>query len=119
MTPLRDGMNLVAKEYIAAQDPEDPGVLILSRFAGAAAECTAALLVNPYDPETVATSISHALSMPLEERRSRHQALFQVISDNDLNSWGEHFLAVLTKDAATPPWPERLGLAPTIPARLA
>jgi trehalose 6-phosphate synthase len=119
VTPLRDGMNLVAKEYIAAQDPEDPGVLILSRFAGAAAECTAALLVNPYDPETVATSISHALSMPLEERRTRHQALFQVISDNDLNSWGEHFLAVLTKDAATPPWPERLGLAPTIPARLA
>jgi trehalose 6-phosphate synthase len=119
VTPLRDGMNLVAKEYIAAQDPEDPGVLILSRFAGAAAECTAALLVNPYDPETVATSISHALSMPLEERRSRHQALFQVISDNDLNSWGEHFLAVLTKDAATPPWPERLGLAPPIPARLA
>jgi trehalose-6-phosphate synthase len=57
--------------------------------------------------------------MPLEERRSRHQALFQVISDNDLNSWGEHFLAVLTKDAATPPWPERLGLTPTIPARLA
>jgi trehalose 6-phosphate synthase len=119
VTPLRDGMNLVAKEYIAAQDPEDPGVLILSRFAGAAAECTASLLVNPYDPETVATSISHALSMPLEERRTRHQALFQVISDNDLNSWGEHFLAVLTKDAATPPWPERLGLAPTIPARLA
>jgi trehalose 6-phosphate synthase len=119
VTPLRDGMNLVAKEYIAAQDPEDPGVLILSRFAGAAAECTAALLVNPYDPETVATSISHALSMPLEERRTRHQALFQVISDNDLNSWGEHFLAVLTKDAATPPWPERLGLAPPIPARLA
>jgi len=91
----------------------------LSRFAGAAAECTAALLVNPYDPETVATSISHALSMPLEERRSRHQALFQVISDNDLNSWGEHFLAVLTKDADTPPLQERLGLAPPIPARLA
>ena len=62
-------MNLVAKEYVAAQDPEDPGVLILSRFAGAAAELTAALLVNPYDPETVATSIAHALSMPLEERR--------------------------------------------------
>ena len=119
VTPLRDGMNLVAKEYIAAQDPEDPGVLILSRFAGAAAECTAALLVNPYDPETVATSISHALSMPLEERRSRHQALFQVISDNDLNSWGERFLAALTKDGTSPPWHERLGLAPPIPARLA
>ncbi len=89
VTPLRDGMNLVAKEYVAAQDPEDPGVLILSRFAGAAAECTAALLVNPYDPEAVAASIAHALSMPLEERRARHEALFQVISDNDLNSWGE------------------------------
>ena len=99
VTPLRDGMNLVAKEYIAAQDAEDPGVLVLSRFAGAAAECTAALLVNPYDPEAVATSIAHALSMPLEERRSRHAALFQVISDNDLNWWGEHFLAALTKDA--------------------
>jgi trehalose 6-phosphate synthase len=119
VTPLRDGMNLVAKEYIAAQDPEDPGVLILSRFAGAAAECTAALLVNPYDPETVATSISHALSMPLEERRSRHQALFQVISDNDLNSWGEHFLAALTRDGTSPPQREPLDLVPTIPARLA
>jgi len=119
VTPLRDGMNLVAKEYIAAQDPEDPGVLILSRFAGAAAECTAALLVNPYDPETVATSISHALSMPLDERRTRHQALFQVISDNDLNSWGEHFLAVLTKDEASPPRREELDVPPTIPARLA
>ena len=84
-------MNLVAKEYIAAQDAEDPGVLILSRFAGAAAEFTAALLVNPYDPEAVATSISHALSMPLEERRKRHAALIQVISENDLKSWGEHF----------------------------
>ncbi len=119
VTPLRDGMNLVAKEYIAAQDPEDPGVLILSRFAGAAAECTAALLVNPYDPETVATSISHALSMPLEERRTRHQALFQVISDNDLNSWGEHFLAALTRDGTSPPQREPLDLVPTIPARLA
>ena len=94
-------MNLVAKEYIAAQDAEDPGVLVLSRFAGAAAECTAALLVNPYDPEAVATSIAHALSMPLEERRSRHAALFQVISDNDLNWWGEHFLAALTKDGSS------------------
>jgi trehalose 6-phosphate synthase len=102
VTPLRDGMNLVAKEYIAAQDPEDPGVLILSRFAGAAAECSAALLVNPYDPETVATSIAHALSMPLEERRMRHEALLRVISDNDLNSWGEHFLAALTQGTDLP-----------------
>ncbi len=112
VTPLRDGMNLVAKEYIAAQDPDDPGVLILSRFAGAAAECTAALLVNPYDPETVATSIAHALSMPLEERRTRHEALFQVISENDLKSWGEGFLATLTKKAEVPRWHEQLGFRP-------
>jgi trehalose 6-phosphate synthase len=113
VTPLRDGMNLVAKEYIAAQDAEDPGVLILSRFAGAAAELTAALLVNPYDPETVATSIAHALSMPLEERRTRHQALLRVISDNDLKTWGEVFLATLTKTADLPIWREPLGLGPT------
>ena len=96
-------MNLVAKEYIAAQDPEDPGILILSRFAGAAAECSAALIVNPYDPESVATSIAHALSMPLEERRTRHETLFRVISENDLKSWGELFLASLTKSAHLPP----------------
>ena len=114
VTPLRDGMNLVAKEYIAAQDAADPGVLILSRFAGAAAECTAALLVNPYDPESVSTSIAHALSMPLEERRRRHEALFQVISENDLNSWGEHFLNALTQDAASPLWYEQLGFAPSL-----
>ena len=102
VTPLRDGMNLVAKEYIAAQDPEDPGVLILSRFAGAAAECSAAVLVNPYDPEAVATSIAHALSMPNEERRMRHETLLRVISDNDLDSWGEHFLAALTQGADLP-----------------
>jgi len=95
VTPLRDGMNLVAKEYIAAQDPTDPGVLVLSRFAGAAAECTAALLVNPHDPEMVATSISHALSMPLEERQNRHAALFRVISANSLNSWGQKFESLL------------------------
>jgi trehalose 6-phosphate synthase len=112
VTPLRDGMNLVAKEYIAAQDPADPGVLVLSRFAGAAAECTAALIVNPYDPETVATSIAHALSMPLEERRARHAALFQVISENDIYWWGEHFLSVLTKEAGRPPWHEQLGVTP-------
>jgi trehalose 6-phosphate synthase len=119
VTPLRDGMNLVAKEYIAAQDPENPGVLILSRFAGAAAECSAALLVNPYDPETVATSIAHALSMPLEERRSRHEALLHVISDNDLKSWGELFLATLTKSADLPLWREQLGLHPALATNIA
>jgi trehalose 6-phosphate synthase len=119
VTPLRDGMNLVAKEYIAAQDPDDPGVLILSRFAGAAAELTAALLVNPYDPEAVATSISHALSMSLEERRTRHKALFHLISENDLKSWGELFLASLTKDPDLPLWHEHLGLRPLLNSSLA
>jgi trehalose 6-phosphate synthase len=97
VTPLRDGMNLVAKEYVASQDPEDPGVLILSRFAGAAVECEAALLVNPYDPESVGTAIGQALSMPLDERRSRQDALFQVLMANDVKVWGERFIMALTR----------------------
>src|SRR5438552_3668493 len=88
VTPLRDGMNLVAKEYVACQDPEDPGVLILSRFAGAAVECEASLLVNPYDAESVGTTIARALSMPLEERRSRQDALLQVLMANNVTLWG-------------------------------
>jgi trehalose 6-phosphate synthase len=98
VTPLRDGMNLVAKEYIAAQDSDDPGVLVLSRFAGAAAELTSALLVNPYDPEAVAMTIVRALSMSLDERRERHRAAFQVVSDNNIKWWAEHFLRVLKQD---------------------
>ena len=117
VTPLRDGMNLVAKEYIAAQDPADPGVLILSRFAGAAADLTAALLVNPYDPEAVATSLSHALSMSLEERRARHQILFRLISENDLKAWGERFLAALTTGPDLPLWHEHLG-PPVLPENI-
>jgi trehalose 6-phosphate synthase len=104
VTPLRDGMNLVAKEYVSAQDPENPGVLILSRFAGASAECHAALLVNPHDPESVGIAIAQALSMPLDERRERHDALFQVLQANDAESWGEHFLSSLLR-------PIRNGLA--------
>ena len=105
VTPLRDGMNLVAKEYVACQDPANPGVLILSRFAGAAAECTAALLVNPYDPESVGTAIGQALSMPLEERRSRHNALFQMLLAHDVRDWGERFLSALTPPPASAKWP--------------
>jgi trehalose 6-phosphate synthase len=100
VTPLRDGMNLVAKEYIAAQNPEDPGVLILSRFAGAAHECKAALLVNPYDPDSVAAAIGRALSMPLTERRDRHKAIFEVLSHNDIESWAERFLRILQRAPA-------------------
>jgi trehalose 6-phosphate synthase len=118
ITPLRDGMNLVAKEYIAAQDAADPGALILSRFAGAAVECRAALLVNPYDPEAVATSIARALSMPLEERRARHKTLFQVTSENDLKLWGDRFLATLINVADSPIWHEELGIAPELNSTL-
>jgi trehalose 6-phosphate synthase len=99
VTPLRDGMNLVAKEYVAAQDPEDPGVLILSRFAGAAVEMQSALLVNPYDSEAVAASIDQALSMPLEERRARHGDLIKVLAANDIKDWGTRFIGALTRPA--------------------
>jgi trehalose 6-phosphate synthase len=99
VTPLRDGMNLVAKEYVAAQNEEDPGVLILSRFAGAARECAAALLVNPYDPEGVAIAINRALSMPLQERQQRHAANFKVLVENDLSHWAERFLGLLERPA--------------------
>jgi Glycosyltransferase family 20 len=95
VTPLRDGMDLVAKEYVASQNPDDPGVLILSRFAGAAHECRTALLVNPYDPHSVAAAIGQALSMPLAERRKRHDALFRVLSHNDIQHWADRFLATL------------------------
>jgi trehalose 6-phosphate synthase len=98
VTPLRDGMNLVAKEYVASQNPDDPGVLILSRFAGAAQECKAALLVNPYDPGSVAAAIGQALSMPLAERRERHDSLFQVLSHNDVQHWADRYLTALERE---------------------
>jgi len=96
VTPLRDGMNLVAKEYVAAQDAADPGALILSRFAGAAAEFKeGALLVNPYDPDAVAMAIARAMAMPLGERKSRHNALFGALLRNDISKWGDKFLSAL------------------------
>ncbi|HVV62858.1 MAG TPA: alpha,alpha-trehalose-phosphate synthase (UDP-forming) [Pseudolabrys sp.] len=95
VTPLRDGMNLVAKEFIAAQDPEDPGVLVLSRFAGAAQECTDALLINPYDPEGVANALNRALSMPLEERKRRYARMFKQLCENDLTHWAQRFSSAL------------------------
>ena len=95
VTPLRDGMNLVAKEFIAAQDPDDPGVLVLSRFAGAAEQMREALLVNPYDTAGTAAAIHLALQMPLEERRLRHQALMTTIRRFDVHWWCETFLESL------------------------
>jgi trehalose 6-phosphate synthase len=95
VTPLRDGMNLVAKEYVAAQDTENPGVLVLSEFAGAAADLRAALLVNPNDPESVAAAIHHALVMPLAERKQRHHELFRAVKRTDISKWGEAFVSLL------------------------
>jgi trehalose 6-phosphate synthase len=95
VTPLRDGMNLVAKEYVTAQNEEDPGVLVLSRFAGAAEQLPEALLVNPYDTEGTAAAILLALQMPLEERRNRHQAMMQTIRRYDVHWWCDSFLNAL------------------------
>ncbi|MGE5538991.1 MAG: alpha,alpha-trehalose-phosphate synthase (UDP-forming) [Gemmatimonas sp.] len=95
VTPLRDGMNLVAKEYVAAQDPDDPGVLILSRFAGAAEELTSALIVNPFDVDEMADTLHAALTMPLDERRARHAPMLECLRINNINAWKERFLAEL------------------------
>jgi trehalose 6-phosphate synthase len=95
VTPLRDGMNLVAKEYVAAQDPEDPGVLILSRFAGAARQLTDALIVNPYSREDLVDSVKRALSMPLVERRRRWQSMIDNVRTEDVIAWRESFVAAL------------------------
>lgn len=96
VTPLRDGMNLVAMEYIAAQDEEDPGVLVLSRFAGAAAVLDAALIVNPFDSSAVAEAIHQGLMMPKEERRARWLSLMDRIEQDSAASWCRRFLARLT-----------------------
>lgn len=95
VTPLRDGMNLVAKEYVATQDPADPGVLILSQFAGAAYELATALIVNPHDTQEVGESLDRALRMPLEERRERWSAMMETLRRNNINQWRERFLAAL------------------------
>ncbi len=96
VTPLRDGMNLVAKEYIAAQDPENPGVLILSRFAGAAQQMPDALLVNPHSSDEMASAIRDALDMPLEERKARYEKLIGTVRDENVKQWTEDFITDLT-----------------------
>jgi trehalose 6-phosphate synthase len=95
VTPLRDGMNLVAKEFIAAQDRADPGMLVLSRFAGAAEQLKEALLVNPYDAQGTAQAIKRALTMPLSERIDRHEALLSRIRKFDIRWWSSSFLQAL------------------------
>ncbi|MHB8813905.1 MAG: alpha,alpha-trehalose-phosphate synthase (UDP-forming) [Steroidobacteraceae bacterium] len=92
VTALRDGMNLVAKEFIAAQDPDDPGVLVLSNRAGAACELTEALLINPYDTNGIARAIQRALTMPLAERRARHATSLATLRENDIHRWHTRFV---------------------------
>lgn len=106
VTPLRDGMNLVAKEFVAAQNPEDPGVLVLSRFAGAANELQAALLVNPIDVDGVAAALRRGLSMSRDERVERWQAMMQVLQRNTIATWCSAFLGALAR--AQQPGAERV-----------
>jgi trehalose 6-phosphate synthase len=97
VTPIRDGMNLVAKEYVASQDPDDPGVLVLSTLAGASNELAAAVLVNPYDKIAVADGIQQAIEMPLEARKERHVELMSKLRRNDIHTWSENFVSVLNQ----------------------
>jgi len=97
VTPLRDGMNLVAKEFIAAQAANDPGVLVLSKFAGAADELAEALIVNPFDPDEIAEAIHQALSMELDERRARHLALAEKVRHSTARQFCEVFLGQLAR----------------------
>lgn len=105
VTPLRDGMNLVAKEYVAAQDPDDPGVLILSRFAGAAEEMTEALIVNPYDSDEIAEAMHIGLCMELDERRERWQALNAKVTANTARQFCTVFLNHLGRADTQPAQP--------------
>ena len=105
VTPLRDGMNLVAKEFVAAQDPGDPGVLVLSTLAGAARELTGALLVNPKDTSGVARAIQQALQMRLPERRDRHQQMLDVLRRNDITHWHTRFIEGLRRAVPAPQRP--------------
>jgi trehalose 6-phosphate synthase len=119
VTPMHDGMNLVAKEYVAAQNPADPGVLVLSKFAGAANELDTALLVNPHDIDGMARNIATALSMPLTERRLRWEAMMAKLHGSTIQQWFSNFLDALQasrsgKAAEEPPvtepppvWPLR------------
>ncbi|ESQ89132.1 hypothetical protein ABAC460_13765 [Asticcacaulis sp. AC460] len=96
VTPLRDGMNLVAKEYVAAQDPANPGVLVLSQFAGAAEQMKEALIVNPFSREDVSEAIHRGLAMPLRERRRRWEALYDKVLTNDVSKWRDDFVSCLS-----------------------
>lgn len=123
VTPLRDGMNLVAKEFVAAQAPDDPGALVLSQFAGAANELRQAVLVNPYDPEGMVEAIERGLTMSRTERRERWAAMFEYLTRHDIGAWRRAFLQALMagetgapaeteQPLSVPPWH---GRSPTSP----
>jgi trehalose 6-phosphate synthase len=114
VTPLRDGMNLVAKEFVAAQTEEDPGVLVLSRFAGACHELEGAVLVNPYDIEGTAAAIARALEMPVEERRERWRPMIKHLERFTAEHWCGMFLAALSQErpAMSPADVDDIGFAP-------
>lgn len=96
VTPLRDGMNLVAKEFVAAQGEDDPGVLVLSQFAGAAEELQdGALICNPYDVEGLAQTLQRALLMPLKERQERWRKMMRTLRKYDIHRWGKDFISTL------------------------
>ena len=95
VTPIRDGMNLVAKEYVASQNPKDPGMPVLSTLCGAAKELKEAVLVNPYDRQGVADGLQQALAMPLNERRARHTAMLSILEKNDIHAWSRRFVEAL------------------------
>jgi trehalose 6-phosphate synthase len=95
VTPLQDGMNLVAKEYVAAQNPADPGVLVLSKFAGAANELDTALIVNPHDIDGMARTLATALAMPLTERRTRWEAMMEKLRVHTIQQWFADFIEAL------------------------
>jgi trehalose 6-phosphate synthase len=114
VTPLNDGMNLVAKEYVAAQSPADPGVLVLSKFAGAANELDTALLVNPHDIDGMARTIAMALSMPLHERRLRYEAMMQKLNRHSIQQWFADFVEALQDTEVEETEIEPLPAAPAI-----
>jgi trehalose 6-phosphate synthase len=111
VTPLNDGMNLVAKEYVAAQNPADPGVLVLSKFAGAANELETALQVNPHDIDGMARTIALALAMPLTERRIRWEAMMAKLHAGTIQQWFADFVDALQQRAAS----EKPAIAPSMP----
>jgi trehalose 6-phosphate synthase len=105
VTPLQDGMNLVAKEYVAAQNPLDPGVLVLSEFAGAAKQLDTALIVNPHDVDGMARAVTRALAMSASERRERWNAMIERLADSALDAWFSDFVHALTDAVPRPALP--------------